>query len=62
MPKRKRPVLVATRVTSRERAAIDAAAELADVPVSTLLRIIILPAVAQRLSESAAELTRSEAA
>lgn len=62
MATRRHPALVATRVTTQERVAIDAAAELAGVSVTRLLRTIILPAVAQRLSESAAELTRSEAA
>ncbi len=55
MAKRKHPILIATRVTPRERALIDAAAGLDGVTVKDLLRRIVLPAAAERVARAAGE-------
>lgn len=52
--KRNNPILVATRVTLRQRAVIDAAAAAEGVSISELLREIIVPAAAARLTASVA--------
>lgn len=53
--KRRRPVVLSTRITDRERALVDAAAALEGVPVSSLVRTIIVPAARQRVANAAAE-------
>ena len=56
MPKRRYPVMVATRVTQKERAVLDAAARIEGVSVNDLLRRIVIPAVVERVATSAAEM------
>lgn len=58
MANRRLPLLVATRVDARERALIDAAAELEGLTTTQLVRRILLPAVAERVSRAAGELVR----
>jgi hypothetical protein len=60
MANRKHPVLVATRMTKRERALVGAPAELEGVSVKDLLRSIVLPVVAERVASSAAEMQGQE--
>jgi uncharacterized protein (DUF1778 family) len=64
MENRVRPHLVATRVTRPERALIEAAAALEGMTVTDLLRGIVLPAVASRVTRAAGEVgeSRPEAA
>lgn len=54
--KRKRPVLTAMRLSKAERVMVDTAAELGQATVNDLLRAIVLPAVYERITRSAAEL------
>lgn len=56
MPIRRRPYLVATRVTRAERVMIEAVAETQGVTVTELLREIVLPAVGERVAAQANEL------
>ena len=49
MANRRYPVVVATRVTTSERALIDAAAAMDGLPISELVRNAVLPAVRERL-------------
>lgn len=58
MAKRRHPVLVATRVTKGERAIIDAAASICGMPVSQMVREIVLPEVSRRVQATAAEVAR----
>ncbi len=56
MVKREHPVLVATRMTPRERKMVGVAAALEGVTVKDLLRNIVLPVVAARVARSGVEL------
>jgi uncharacterized protein (DUF1778 family) len=56
MANRRHPILVATRVTARERALIDAAAKVECVSVNDLLRAIVLPEVGRRLAKQVSSL------
>lgn len=49
--------MVATRVTKTERALVDAAADLGGVTVGDLVRGILLPEVARRVTKSAREVS-----
>jgi len=49
MPKRKFPEIVAARVTAEERRLVGLLAERKGVPISTMLRDIILPEIERRL-------------
>lgn len=49
---RRFPVLLATRVTKRERALVDACAEMTGMNVTRLIRSILMPEVARRLTNS----------
>jgi uncharacterized protein (DUF1778 family) len=53
---RKHPILTATRLTANERALVNAAAELEGITVKDLIRSIVLPEVAERVTRSAEEL------
>lgn len=60
MPNRRHPVVVAARLTERERALIGAAAELEGVTIHDLLRRIVLPAAALRVAASAQEIAAAD--
>jgi hypothetical protein len=48
--------MVATRVSEKERAVVDAAARIEGITVHELLRQIVIPAVAERVAISATEM------
>lgn len=52
--------VVAARVSETERALLRAAASVEGVPVATLLRRIVLPAVAERVTRTAQEVVNAE--
>ena len=56
MTQQKPSVLVATRMTPRERKMVGVAAALEGVSIDRLVRQIVLPAVAERVARSGMEL------
>lgn len=60
MEQQKPSVLVATRVTPRERKMVGVAAALEGVSIDRLLRQIVLPVVADRVARSGVELQGHE--
>lgn len=57
---RRKPIVTALRVDQRERRMIDQAAADAGIPVATLLRRIVLPEIATRVSQAAQEMAAAE--
>ena len=56
MTQQKTSVLVATRMTPRERKMVGVAAALEGMSIDRLLRTIVLPAVSERVSRSGVDL------
>lgn len=60
MVQQKPSILLATRVTPRERKMVGVAAALEGVSIDRLLRTIVLPVVAERVARSGVELQGQE--
>jgi NifB/MoaA-like Fe-S oxidoreductase len=60
MARRRFPVLVATRVTEKERAMIGAAAEAEGLTIGGLVRKLLLPGVARLVAQAASELQSAD--